>query len=195
MEPLAANQQGYTRLLTKSVVAKTARTGEPDPAQWSGLGDRDRRILALLDTHKVLTTNQLAALEFPNVDRAQHRLMILWRRGLVWRWRPTLAWGGSAPHHYALGYAGAKLLAAQRMADPPRPGAWETRLTRLAESPQLRHLLGINDFFSDLVHYARSHEEECVGPETGFGGVTLWMSEVQCREWIYPFRSAVLWGR
>lgn len=160
------------------------RTGEPDPAQWSGLGDRDRRILAVLDAYKVLTTNQLAALEFPSVDRAQHRLSILWRRGLVWRWRPTLAWGGSAPHHYALGYAGAKLLAAQRLADPPRPGAWETRLTRLAESPQLRHLLGINQFFCDLVAYAKARERECVGPERGFGGLTWWLSEAHSREWI-----------
>lgn len=104
--------------------AGAARTGEPDPSQWSGLGDRDRRILAMLDTYKVVTTNQIAALEFPTVDRAQHRLMILWRRGLMCHWRPTLVWGGTAPHHYALGYAGAKLLAARRMADPPRPGAW-----------------------------------------------------------------------
>ena len=150
--------------------ARTARTGEPDPSQWSGLGDRDRRILALLDAYKVLTTDQLAALEFPSVDRAQHRLSILWRRGLVWRWRPTLAWGGSAPYHFALGYAGAKLLAAQRLADPPRPGAWETRLTRLAESPQLRHLLGINQFFCDLVQYTKAHEEDCLGPEPGSAG-------------------------
>lgn len=63
----------------------------------------------------------------------------------------------------------------------------ETRLTRLTESPQLRHLLGINDFFCDLVRYARTHERGCVGPDAGFGGVTLWMSEAQCREWISPF--------
>ncbi|GAB3502691.1 hypothetical protein GCM10027521_57000 [Amycolatopsis cihanbeyliensis] len=157
---------------------------------WSWLRDRDRRILALLEAHKVLTTAQIAALEFPTLDRAQRRLVALARRGLLWRWRPAVVGGGSAPHHYALGYLGAQLLAAQRVEDPPRPGAWQTRLTRLAESPQLRHLLGTNQFFCDLVQYACAHPEECVGPEKGFGGLTLWMSEITAREWFGEFEGA-----
>jgi protein involved in plasmid replication-relaxation len=59
------------------------RAGEPDAGLWFRLVDRDRRLLALLAEHKVLTTNQIAAIEFLSVRRAQDRLRHLRELGVV----------------------------------------------------------------------------------------------------------------
>jgi hypothetical protein len=74
------------------------RAGEPDAGLWFRLVDRDRRVLALLAEHKVLTTNQIAAIEFLSVRRAQDRLRHL--RELGWCSRsasPTCAAGRASP--------------------------------------------------------------------------------------------------
>lgn len=132
-----------------------SRVGEPAGGLWSRLTDRDRRVLALVDRHTVLTTDQLLVLEFGSLTRAQHRLAELRRLDVLWRFRHPLVSGGSRPWHYTVGYTGARLLAAQHAARPPRPGVFVQRLERIAESPTLRHLLGTNQFFVDLAGYAR----------------------------------------
>jgi hypothetical protein len=58
---------------------RVRRAGEPADSLWSHLTDRDRRILNLVARHRVLTTDQLLALEFGSVTRAQHRLQQLTR--------------------------------------------------------------------------------------------------------------------
>ena len=73
------------------------------------LTDRDRELVRLVARHRVLTTDQLAALAFGNITTARHRLAVLVRLGLLRRFRPHLQ-TGSAPWHYVLGPIGAALL-------------------------------------------------------------------------------------
>jgi hypothetical protein len=122
---------------------------------WARLTDRDRRILALVAEHRVLTTEQLTVLAFGSRTRAQHRLQELFGLDVLWRFRFPRAAGGSYPWHYALGYTGARLIAAQKAVRPPRPAEHAQQLERLVESPKLRHQLGVNDFFVSLAAYAR----------------------------------------
>ncbi|RJO70022.1 hypothetical protein D5S18_29615 [Nocardia panacis] len=58
------------------------RGGHPDAGPWFRLLDRDRRLLSLLAEHKVLTTDQIASVEFASIRRAQDRLR---RRALLQR--------------------------------------------------------------------------------------------------------------
>jgi DNA-binding CsgD family transcriptional regulator len=74
------------------------------------LTDRDRKLVRLVARHRVLTTDQLAALRFGNLTTARHRLAVLVRVGLLRRFRPHREIG-SAPWHYVLGPIGAALLA------------------------------------------------------------------------------------
>lgn len=131
------------------------RQGEPAGALWSRLTERDRRIVQLVADHRVLTTDQLTVLAFGSRTRAQHRLQELYELDMLWRFRFPRAAGGSYPWHYALGYTGARLIAARKAVRPPRPAEHAQHLERLVESPKLRHQLGVNDFFVGLAAYAR----------------------------------------
>lgn len=129
--------------------------GEPDGALWAQLTPRDRVVLELVAEHHVLTTEQLRAVLFPSISRAQHRLLALTEAGVLWRTQPYRAEGGSKPFHYLLGYRGAELLAAQGGTTAPRPATHADRLRRVLESPRLPHLLGVNQFFADVAAYSR----------------------------------------
>jgi hypothetical protein len=144
-----------------------------DPLAVIGvLTDRDRLLIETLAEHQVLTTPQIAALAFPSLDVAQRRLLRLYRLRLVdrFRWHTTT---GSQPWHYTLGVVGAELIAAAGGTTAPRPGQLRERQTRLATSPRLDHLLGVNRFFTDLAGHARTH------PDTA---LTTWLSESRCAE-------------
>ena len=134
--------------------------GEFDPSVWFRLVERDRRLLVLLAEHRVLTTEQIAAVEFTSVRRAQDRLRILRELGMVFAFRDSFAAGGTSPNRHTLGYAGARLIAAQREQAPPTPAGHRLALERLAASPRLGHLLGVNQFFCDLTAYARHTRSE-----------------------------------
>jgi hypothetical protein len=73
------------------------------------LTDRDRDLTRLVARHRVLTTDQLAALSFGNITTARHRLSVLVQLGLLRRFRPHRE-SGSTPWHYVLGPIGAILL-------------------------------------------------------------------------------------
>ncbi|GAA1720574.1 hypothetical protein GCM10009765_81000 [Fodinicola feengrottensis] len=137
---------------------------------------RDHRILGLLALHRVLTIDQLARLEFTSARRAQARLLELVKLELVWRARPPLSGGGTYPTRFTLGYRGACLMTAQLGDKPPRRAAYKHRNDGMLLSPKLRHLLGINDFFTDLAGYHRDHPD-LTGPGGQPGGLTLWMPE------------------
>ena len=94
------------------------------------------------------------------------------------RFRFPRAAGGSYPWHYALGYTGARLIAAQKAVRPPRPVEHQLHLERLVESPKLRHQLGVNDFFVTLAGYARRQGWLHANQPDGSGLVTWW-SETQ----------------
>ncbi|GAA2779127.1 replication-relaxation family protein [Crossiella cryophila] len=141
---------------------RPARPAPLDPITlWSRLTDRDRTILRLLDAHQVLTTEQLAALAgFPTLDRAQRRLLALYCTHVLDRFRHPRPDGSMTSWRYALGPAGAAILAAMRGTEPPRPATLRTRLLRLAAHPALNHLLGVNGLFADLASYSADHPGE-----------------------------------
>ncbi len=161
------------------------RLGEPDGALWSHLTPRDRQVLDLVAEHQVLTTWQLLALVFPSEARAQRRLRELAELGVLFRTQPHRAAGGSKPFHYLLGYRGAELLTAQRGAASPRPAAHLQKITRILESPTLRHLLGVNQFFADLSGYTRGLGAGRAGLPEG-EGLRVWHSEAWVREYYRP---------
>ncbi|ATL69814.1 hypothetical protein CRH09_30250 [Nocardia terpenica] len=153
--------------------------GHPDAGSWFRLLDRDRRLLALLAEHKVLTTDQIASLEFSSIRRAQDRLAKLREMGMLFAFRESLYGGGTSQTRHALGYLGARLIAAQRAEKPPTPAAYALSLERLACSPTLEHRLGVNGFFAALA----AHRNPARHPDaTVLDGLTQWWSERQCAE-------------
>jgi DNA-binding CsgD family transcriptional regulator len=136
------------------------------------LTPRDRQLCRLLAEHRVLTTDQVAALLFGSPVTARHRLSILARLGVVERFRPLLAYGdGSAPWHYVLGPAGAAVLAADQTPTGDRMGWRRDRALGIAHSQRLGHLVGVNGFFAALAGYARRRPD---------AALVLWLSERQC---------------
>ncbi|MGW5229381.1 replication-relaxation family protein [Nocardia niigatensis] len=153
--------------------------GHPDAGPWFRLLDRDRRLLSVLAEHKVLTTDQIASLEFTSTRRAQDRLHKLREMGMLFAFRESFYGGGTSQTRHALGYPGARLIAAQRAEKPPTPAAYALSLERLACSPTLHHRLGVNDFFCSLA----AHRNPARRSASATGeGLTQWWSERQCAE-------------
>ena len=121
------------------------------------LTNRDRHLLELLHDHKVLTTEQICTALFPNLDTAQHRLIKLYRLGVVDRFRWLREGGGSYSWRYTIGPLGAAYVAALRGVDPPRADKLTAQRRRLATSPTLDHTLGANQFGVDLLGHTRAH--------------------------------------
>jgi Replication-relaxation len=144
-----------------------------DPLAVIGvLTGRDRHIIEVLAEHQVLTSHQLAEMAFPSRDVAQRRLLRLYQLKVLDRFRWYIT-AGSLPWHYTLGVVGAELIAAAGATTPPRPGQLRERQARLATSPRLGHLLGVNGFFTALAGHARTH------PDTA---LAAWSSEARCAE-------------
>lgn len=122
--------------------------------------DRDRVLVRLVAVHRVLTTDQLAALGFGNITTARHRLSMLVRLGLLRRFRPHQP-VGSAPWHYVLGPVGAMLLGVEERDE--KRWASHVRADRqlaLERSPRLSHMIGRNWFFVALARHARGRGGE-----------------------------------
>jgi hypothetical protein len=132
---------------------------------------RDIQLLDWLADHRVLTSFQIASALFSSLDFAQRRLLTLHRLGLVDRFRPLRAGGGSYPWHYVLDYLGAQFVAASRDEPPPRPTQSADRVRRIAASRTLDHQLGLNQFFIDLAAQARTNPAM---------HLERWLSEQQC---------------
>jgi hypothetical protein len=139
------------------------------------LTERDRAICRLLWTHRVFTTEQLAAVFFDSLSSAQHRLVTLYRLGLLERFR-ALRPVGSESWRYTLGPAGAALVAAERGEEPPRPATVRAQAARLAAGARTAHALGVNGFFCSLAAYARRH------------------AGCQLTEWWSERRAGAEWG-
>ncbi|MFI1916115.1 replication-relaxation family protein [Nocardia sp. NPDC020380] len=166
------------------------RGGHPDAGPWFRLLDRDRRLLSLLAEHKVLTTDQIASLEFASVRRAQDRLRKLREMGMLFAFRESLYGGGTSQTRHALGYPGARLIAAQRAQKPPTPAAYALSLERLACSPTLDHRLGVNGFFCELAAH-RNPALHHLATANPVQGLTQWWSEKQCTDmfWTHILRD------
>jgi len=140
------------------------------------LTDRDRELTRLVARHRVLTTDQLAALRFTNLTTARHRLSMLVRLGLLRRFRPHRD-TGSAPWHYVLGPIGAAILG-QEDRDEKRWLA-QVRADRqlaLERSQRLAHMTGASWFFAALARHAREH---------GGGELQSWLSEQEVTGRLY----------
>ncbi len=164
------------------------RGGHPDAGPWFRLLDRDRRLLALLAEHKAFTTEQIASLEFSSVRRAQDRLRKLREMDMVFAFRESLYGGGTTQTRHALGYQGARLIAAQRAQTPPAPAKYALSLERLACSPMLDHRLGVNGFFAALAAHRNPTRLGPAVPES-VQGLTQWWSERQCVEMFWTHAS------
>lgn len=123
-------------------------------AEARRLTPRDRHVIALLTRHRVMTAEQIGRALFPNPTRARHRLLTLKQRGVLARFRHCRR-PGSLPWRYTLGMLGEAVVAARAGRRLPRPSEITDRVIRLAQSPALPHLLGVNDFFTRLWGCAR----------------------------------------
>jgi hypothetical protein len=125
------------------------------------LSPRDRRLLAILSDHLVLTTPQIAAALYSSTRMAQHRLHQLRGLDLLDRFAPprNRRVGGSGPTRWTLGRLGIDLHAAGQRGRFTSARTARQHLAHLAESPRLAHLLGVNGFFTDLMAHTRTHPD------------------------------------
>lgn len=138
------------------------------------LTPRDLWLTHMLHEHRVLTTRQIASLAYTSLRSAQRRLRTLHRHGVLDSFRP-LTQTGSAPEHYALGPAGAAVLAAHAGCDLTDLGWRPSHTGRIAYSPSLGHDLGVNELLVHLAAHGRTT------PDTG---LSVWLSERSCaRRW------------
>lgn len=145
---------------------------EDIPGLLARLTPRDRLLIDLLGRHSVLTIDQIHLLYFRSLRTTRYRIATLLEYGVLSRFR-ALVRPGSQAFRYTLGFAGALLHAAAIDQPLPRPPAWNERLTRLAASPKLPHLLGVNDFFCRILATAR---------DSGDVDLTEWRSEAETGE-------------
>ncbi|WP_084487740.1 replication-relaxation family protein [Nocardia sienata] len=158
---------------------RAAQTGPVDMTVLvARLTERDRWILRMLHEHRVLTTNQLAALAFTNTVIALRRLNRLHRYGVLERFRP-LRTRGSAPMHWVLAPPGASVLAAEVGISVRELGYNHQRTLAIAHSLHLTHTLGVNTWFTTLTAHA-PHDER--GQQAR---VQAWWSQTRCQR---------LWG-
>jgi hypothetical protein len=137
------------------------------------LTERDRSMLTLLSRHRVLTTDQLAEMYFDHVNTAQHRLSVLTKLRLVDRFQPLDRRYANLAYHYVLDQLGAMVVAAERGQDPDQLHWRADKALAIAKSQRLRHLVGVNGFFSALLAESR-RREDC--------DLSLWWSERHCAE-------------
>ncbi|WP_328467259.1 replication-relaxation family protein [Actinoplanes sp. NBC_00393] len=121
------------------------------------LTDRDHVLLGWLADHGVLTSFQIAHALYSSLDFAQRRLLKLCQAGLLDRFRPFRAEGGTHPYHYVLGQLGVEIVATHRDEELPRRDQARRRRWHLTTRANLPHLLGVNQFFIELAGYARTH--------------------------------------
>lgn len=137
------------------------------------LTGRDRWILRMVHEHRVLTTDQLAALAFPTVKIARRRLAILYEYRVLERFRP-LRQRGSAPHHWTLAPNGASILAAEAGVRSRELGYNHQHTLTVAHALHLNRTVAVNGWFTALI------------TEPGHGAhVSRWWSRSRCQR---------LWG-
>src|SRR5918996_3723607 len=120
----------------------------------SQITDRDMQLLLQLYEHKILTTHQVQELHFSSEHRARKRLLQLYSRAVLDRFRPHQH-PGSQPHHYYLDDLGAKLVAGYLAVDPKELRFRKERIFRLSRSRFLEHLRETNGFFPRLAYGCR----------------------------------------
>jgi hypothetical protein len=137
------------------------------------LTERDRSILTMLYRHRVLTTDQLAEMYFDNLNTAQHRLTTLYKLRLLDRFQPLDHRYASLPYHYVLDQLGAMVVAAERGENPDKSRWRADKALAIGKNQRLRHLVGVNGFFSALQAESRRREDS---------DLSLWWSERHCAD-------------
>jgi hypothetical protein len=151
------------------------------------LTDRDRAIVRAVERHRVLTTEQLAAVFFDSERRAQVRLVRLFETEILARFEPHRASWGRHRYHYVVGPLGAALLAAERGDDPDRAARrWKgERVLLLGRTQRLAHLVGVNDLYAALAGKAR-RDASC--------RLRDWLTEADCARWTEGIVRPDAWG-
>jgi Replication-relaxation len=119
------------------------------------LQPRDYLLARLLAQHQTLTTAQITAVAFSSATTAAHRLRLLRRIGFIDRFthhRP----GRPALTCWVPGLLSARYTALAAGQNPPTPRAVRHRQDQTLANPQLDHLLGVNQFFTDLIAHTRT---------------------------------------
>src|SRR3984885_10767565 len=154
------------------VGTRAARDGAAVLSVAGHLTDRDRELVRLVARHRVLTTDQLAALAFGNITTARHRLAVVVRLGLLRRFRPHLQ-TGSAPLHYVLCPIGAARLGQEDRAEKRwLPMVRADRQLALERSQRLGHMTGASWFFVALAR-------------RGGGELLKWDGEGEASDYLY----------
>jgi hypothetical protein len=118
---------------------------------------RDYTLALLLDDHRVLTTGQITAVLFGSARTCRNRLTVLRRLGFLDRFTLPHRPGGQALECWLPGLLAARYAALARDQRPPSAAAVRDRQDAVLASPQLAHLLGVNQFFIDLLAHTRTH--------------------------------------
>lgn len=147
--------QSHTRSPARVQIRPTGRVDVLTASR--GLTRRDAALLSYLAEHRVLTSLQVARLLFGSYARSRARLAALYDRGVLARFRRDI-WPGSEPWRYTLGPVGAVVHAAATGESLPRPATVTEKTLRLANSSHTEHLLGVNDFFTNLAGWSRTHQ-------------------------------------
>ncbi|WDZ90581.1 replication-relaxation family protein [Nocardiopsis sp. HUAS JQ3] len=135
---------------------------------------RDMAIVSDVHDHQTLTTHQIARVHFPDADarRARRRLLVLFRYGVLDRFRRHTTWG-KLPDHWILAATGAELLAHHREVQTDDLGFHQDQAVRLAYSMRLGHVQGLAESFVRFVEAGRSA-----------GNLVRWYGERECaRRW------------
>jgi hypothetical protein len=117
---------------------------------------RDVLLARLLSEHRVLTTAQITALLFSNAGTARNRLRQLRELGFVDRFTHRSP-AGNRVTCWVPGLLSARYSALVAGLPAPTPRAVRQLQDRILANPQLDHLLGVNQFFTDLAHHGCTH--------------------------------------
>jgi DNA-binding CsgD family transcriptional regulator len=120
------------------------------------LTPRDLHLARLLAEHRTLTTAQITAQLFTHPGTARNRLRQLREIGFLDRFTHRTP-DGTRVTCWVPGLLAARYTALADDHPPPTPRAVRARQDRILANPQLDHLLGVNQFFTDLAHHARTH--------------------------------------
>ena len=164
---------------------RAANTAEHQAALAWRLTQRDRWIIRMLYEHRVLTAHQITTLAFPSFRSGRLRLRELYQWRVLDRFQPFITCG-TAPMHYVLAPAGATVLAAEHGLDPKHLGYRHHRALGIAHSLRLAHTIGVNDWFTALIHHAQHHPHSAV---------TAWWSETRCTRYFGDLTQPDAYGR
>jgi DNA-binding CsgD family transcriptional regulator len=120
------------------------------------LTPRDLHLAGLLAEHRTLTTAQITAQLFTHPGTARNRLRQLREIGFLDRFTHRTP-DGARVTCWVSGLLAARYAALADDRPAPTPRAVRTAQDRILANPQLDHLLGVNQFFTDLITHARTH--------------------------------------